>query len=312
MKKIRKYFHRYASSKVITSKIVDKFLSSENEINDEVCAILKNTPEWVSKRNVVIGLLYDYDLKRCLTCGKLLKFRSLNDRQKFCSAKCVNSNETIKQKKEDTIFKHFGVRSVFQNDDIKGKIKETCMKRYGVDHALKRKDIYEKVKQTNKERYGVEFLMQSKEIYEKRKNTCLMRYDVINNSMTPENRLKTRIADLKRGYKNILSWKYYVIPMFSLNEYEGFHSKKTYKWKCVKCGNIFEQKIRCTKFLSDVADNKVPRCLKCFPISGCNSAAEILLIEFCEQHFSDVIKNDRKLINPFELDIVILEIKLAH
>jgi len=50
--------------------------------------------------------------------------------------------------------------------------------------------------------------------------------------------------------------------MFSLDEYEG--QNKVYKWKCIRCGNIFEQKIYTTNFNKN--DWGTPRCPKCYPI----------------------------------------------
>ena len=35
------------------------------------------------------------------------------------------------------------------------------------------------------------------------------------------------------------------------------------------------------------------------------------LVEFCKQYYPDLIENDRQLIKPYELDIVIPELKLA-
>ena len=42
-----------------------------------------------------------------------------------------------------------------------------------------------------------------------------------------------------------------------------------------------------------------------------SSKAELELVEFCKQYFTNIIQNDRKLIFPYELDIVIPNINLA-
>ena len=42
-----------------------------------------------------------------------------------------------------------------------------------------------------------------------------------------------------------------------------------------------------------------------------SSKAELELVEFCKQYFTNTIQNDRKLIFPYELDIVIPNINLA-
>ena len=58
-------------------------------------------------------------------------------------------------------------------------------------------------------------------------------------------------------------------------------------------------------------DACLPRCLNCFPKYTGVSAKEIELSEFCKQYFPDLKENERTLIKPYELDIVIPELKLA-
>ena len=53
----------------------------------------------------------------------------------------------------------------------------------------------------------------------------------------------------------------------------------------------------------------LPRCYICNPIF--NSYSQQELINFCKQYYPNLIENDRELIKPLELDIVIPELKLA-
>jgi hypothetical protein len=79
-------------------------------------------------------------------------------------------------------------------------------------------------------------------------------------------------------------------------------------------GNIFEQKLRTTAHLAEKSLRSCPRCLNCYPYFSSNgriSAKEKELVEFCKQYYPDLIENDRQLIKPKELDIVIPELKLA-
>lgn len=55
----------------------------------------------------------------------------------------------------------------------------------------------------------------------------------------------------------------------------------------------------------------IPRCLKCYP-KTVNSYLEKQIVEYIKSIYNgEVIENDRQLINPLELDIVIPEKKLA-
>ena len=58
-------------------------------------------------------------------------------------------------------------------------------------------------------------------------------------------------------------------------------------------------------------NQRIPRCLKCYPILSGTSKKEQELVEFCKQFYPNLIQNDRKLIAPYELDILIPELKLA-
>ena len=53
----------------------------------------------------------------------------------------------------------------------------------------------------------------------------------------------------------------------------------------------------------------LPRCLNCYPIV--NSYSQKELVDFCKEYYPNLIENNRTLIKPLELDIVIPEIKLA-
>ena len=54
-----------------------------------------------------------------------------------------------------------------------------------------------------------------------------------------------------------------------------------------------------------------PRCLNCYPLNKPISNLEKELVEFCKQYYPNLKENDKSLIKPKELDIVIPELKLA-
>ena len=58
-------------------------------------------------------------------------------------------------------------------------------------------------------------------------------------------------------------------------------------------------------------NQRIPRCLKCYPILSGTSKKEQELVEFCKQFYPNLIQHDRQLITPYELDIVIPELNLA-
>jgi very-short-patch-repair endonuclease len=74
-------------------------------------------------------------------------------------------------------------------------------------------------------------------------------------------------------------------------------------------GNEFKSRIYTTGHIKSL--EKCPRCPICYPRIAGYSNMEKELVDFCKQHFPNLIENDRKLINPYELDIVIPEKKIA-
>lgn len=96
--------------------------------------------------------------------------------------------------------------------------------------------------------------------------------------------------------------------MFTEDKLDHIKSKKIYKWKCVKCGNEFEAYLHKTFHIPEFPD--MPRCLTCYPFISGFSNQEIQLFEFVKKYFPNAHK-DKKLIYPFEIDILINELKLG-
>jgi len=280
----------------------------------------------------------------CCECGKLCNFINIKEGYRdFCSLQCSTKSKKTREKIENTNLerhgeKHYfqtelgkekikdiikdkyGVDNVAKNDDIKEKIKETCKIKYGVDHPLKNDKIKERGKKTNLERYGVEVSTQNKDVLEKRKNNIIKKYGgpapvydpKVKEKMEKTNILRygvknysNSIIERKKRYKIIVNneIKKYVKPMFNSEDYTI--ASENYKWKCKKCGNIFE---------SNLSNSKIPRCNKCFPNIYGTSYSEQQVSMFIESFYSgEIIRNDRKILKDInkELDIYIPDKNLA-
>lgn len=186
---------------------------------------------------------------------------------------------------------------------IKEKIKKTNLNRYGNKCVLHSEEISKKVKETNLLRYGVEYAIQSEIVKNKAKDSILQLYGVSHQMHLDEIKEKVRNSRLDSTYENFVDrLKDIVIPLFSKEEYDGCGYYDTlYNWKCVKCETIFKDHIY----------SHIPRCPKCYPIIGGSSKGEIELLEFCKQFYPNLSQHDKHLIKPYELDILIPELKLA-
>ena len=157
---------------------------------------------------------------------------------------------------------------------------KTCLEKYGVKNPFAVKEIKDKIKKSCLEKYGVEYSAQAKEIKEKM---------LLGKKITAYNKIKEK-------YKGLYE------PNFFVNEYQGVG--KYYYWKCCKCGNIFKSMYNNGSIIS--------RCFKCYPRKRITRS--IYENEICNFLSSYNIKykcNDKVLILPKELDIIISEKRLA-
>ena len=266
---------------------------------------------------------------KCENCGieTNKEKRRVNEKYPYCQ-KCLRK---IKLKER------YGVENVFQLDDIKEKSrltkkekygdenfsntekrKNTLIKRYNVDSPLKlnktkerRKEIgfkesFKKAKDTNIEKYGVENVFQMKEFQEKQKKTLIKRYNVdspLKNESLLLKQKNTMVKKYGQNYPKILSRNCYfevidrvknVEPLFSDEEYDNV--KKKYKWKCLFCGN---------EFIDGINNGKNPMCPKCK--KAIKSKPEIDISDYIKSLGFSVDINNRKLIYPYEIDIIIPE-----
>ena len=290
--------------------------------------------------NIVNGI---NESKLCEECNAKIAF--VRGYRKYCSTKCSNNNSKVKANKEKTWIDIYGVSNPNKSESIRNKIEQTCLDKYGTIVASKSKQVKDKTsetmidrygvtnhmkldefrsksKNTMLDRYGVEYPLQSEEILSAMTVTMLDRYGVSHNSKTSafKERIKQRSLE-KNGTNHHLtsgtesqklafkirkknkidvwlpkilqSFQDKYIPKFKLEEFIGIG--KEYLFECLSCHTDFEDIFHASKN---------PRCPICEPTNISKAQADIL--EFISLHCDDeIITNDRKVIAPFELDIVI-------
>ena len=212
--------------------------------------------------------------------------------QKQYGVKSPTQLEKFKQKIKEVVRKRYGVDNVAQSEEIKNKIKQTNLKRYGVSSVLKLDEVR---KLSEIKHHGVGF--SSPEVRQKIEQKMIEKFGVANPSMAPELHQKKMRSLFARYYKQITTrLKGYVEPLFSVEDYIG--NDKYYKWRCLKCGTVFEDK---------VDDGRIPRCPVCFPPLGSRSYYEDEIADFLNQF--NVVKN--KKIGKYEIDIYLPNYKLG-
>jgi hypothetical protein len=229
-------------------------------------------------------------VKNYCYCGKETPYLDFKRGfQKHCSAKCAGNSEDVKNKRENTCLELYNTKSVSQNEVVKEKTKQTCLQIYEQETSFN----YETIKKIIKNKYGCDNISQVEEIKTKVKNT---NFDKIFHNLKFGNRLKNK-----------------VIPLFTREEYIGTKDDEgkgiKYKFQCTTCDNVFEDYLH---------NGKIPRCLVCYPIdTGTSKLEKNILSEFKNIIYAkygetiEILENDRSVLAPFEIDILIPQLKIS-
>ena len=256
-------------------------LTRECSNNNQIVQHLKKHPELISflKNEIKLNkepMVLLYHFKECV---KEVPLCICGKERKYhcygyrptCGGKECENVVREKSKREFCL-KNYGVEFVTQLETMKQKSKQTCMEKFGVDNCTKSKEIINKRQQNNIEKYGV----------------------------TEPIMLKSNRGDEKEmGKKQIQSG----LPLgyFLIESSNG-----TYEIKCPKNhlffigkGNLYTKK-----------KNNIEICNLCNEYIGSNGEQE--LFEYISTIYDGYIKrSDRKLIKPFEIDMILEDIKLC-
>ena len=188
-----------------------------------------------------------------------------------------------------------------QYKEIQEKCKQTNLQRFGVEHPVFNKEIQEKTKKTNLERYGVKYSVASKEVRKKIEDTCIEKYGVENFFDSKEFREKTRQTNLEKYgvefavHKHLETTNAKILSNVDL--LTEFMKDRT-AIEASKILGVTSQTIhRLTK------DNNIP-------YNKYSVQWEIdMFNKFSE--YTKVIRNDRKIIKPLELDLYLPKLNTA-
>lgn len=252
---------------------------------------------------------------KCNNCGtiKKIKYNSLIKNNSIDYYLC----SVCKRKKNNK--EKYGVENIFQLDEVKEKSKKTIQKKYGVDNISQAEEVKNKKIQTNNKKYNVDWGLSNKFIQEKSKNTLLEKYNVDNISKLEDVKNKKIQTSLKNyGVKHYsqldfrndkIREKYieYIIGKYNVQLVKI--DKINYTIKCNTCKNEYE--INKKSFYARY-NYDIPLCTKCNPINIKDSYIENEIANFIEKNCNrTTIRNHRKLIYPYEIDLYIPDLNLA-
>ena len=244
-----------------------------------------------NKHNLTPQNYYDklYNKSFCLTCGKETSFIGFKYGYKqYCSAKCAANNNETKEKRKSTNLAKYGCVNVSQNENIKKKKVDT--------YLLHIEETKEKVKQTNQTKYGCDWYTQSKEFQTKYKETCLNKYGVDNYAKS-NNWHKSFIQSHKQNIELYKTLHYIPIKELFIKYGTGWYQ-----------ANIVP--IKLYKHTAYINENDIEQIQQYSTRS--NSKLENIIVDYIKQIYNkQIIRNTRKIIAPYELDIYLPDIKLG-
>lgn len=90
------------------------------------------------------------------------------------------ADPSVRAKSKNTLNEHYGVNYPAQSQEIRNKTVETCIKKFGETNPMKCQDVRDKAEQTNLNRYGYSCIFNSPEFRDKIRGTLVERYGVSN------------------------------------------------------------------------------------------------------------------------------------
>ena len=269
---------------------------------------------FVNINELTKGTKYKVKMK-CDKCDKILDvpFNILyknNNIENFICGDCKRLN-TVKER--------YGVDNIFQTEYTKNKSKETTLEKYGVDNISKNEETKNKKIKTNEEKYGVKYILSSNIIKEKSKKTIIEKYGVDNISKSEIFKIKKKETCLKNFGVNYISQhkdfkqnlEKYMLSKLQ-NKYKNLKNINgdNFTFYCDICSKNFEiyKKTFYTRY-----NLGVNICTSCNPVGSCHiSGLENNIYNFIYNNTNyNIIRSNRDIIKPYELDIYVPELKIA-
>lgn len=260
-----------------------EILTTECTNNNQICYHIKNNQSIIDYLKTTTGLnnvpvvVLFYHFKEGIkeipkcVCGKDRKYHCDGYRPTCSKQKCQSI--VREESKKKFCMDNYGVEFVTQLESMKEKSKISCLEKFGVDNCTKSPDIIRKRSDNNLIKYGVT-------------NPIMLK--------------SVRGDDAGRGISKIQDG----LP----SGYKVLESDRTttYKLSCPK-GHIFN----ISKYtLSNRKIDGIEICNQCNEYVGSNGEQD--LYNYVSSIYSGSIsRSNRSLIKPFELDMILDDIKLC-
>jgi hypothetical protein len=233
--------------------------------------------------------------------------------EKVQASKQLHTSEekaAIEQKKQQTLLKKYGVTNAGQTQRARSahsdfyaveqnvaaqtaKQQATLLARYGVTNAQQMASTQQKTAETCQAKWGVNNPMQNPAIAQLSSQTRKINWDPA--KMFEQN--FTHFCDQAQS-------RWGVTPLITADQYTGVAARPEIAFRCDTCGHEFSKRF-------DYACP--PVCRVCHPVQTTYlSKQEQSVADWIRANYAGpVIQSDRSIINPWQLDIVLPDLKVA-
>jgi hypothetical protein len=271
-----------------------------------------------------------YCSKKCMMSDEKIVQKRNDKSKKTCLEKYgvdnASKTDSVKIKIINTNLERYGKISYTQTDKFKNDLIIHNIEKYGKEYYFQTNDYKEKVKNYSQLNFGVDHYSQSNHIKNKKNKTCLEKYGNINPLCSKEIKEKSIRTNLKKyGYTNHMIFKKEnnllsdFFKNLKINYYKKL-SNDSYNILNINENDTLDinhngiHVFNISKQLFYLRNKKnVEVCTICNPLNGNNvSYMEKDLLNFIKENYNSVIiENDKKIINPYELDIYLPDLNLA-
>jgi len=203
------------------------YLKEDNLKDIPICSYC-NKYRCQSYLNETGNLLFREYCFDCVNSASAIKMQNVI-REKY-GVDNISQLQEVKDKKEETLLKNYGVRQIMHSDFLKEKIQLTTQLKYGVDNISQLQEIKDKKEETLLKNYGVRQLMHSDVIKGKIKDTLHIKYGVDNVSKLEEVKNKKRDSFIEHyGVDNIFKCSEFkdYLKKYNLEHYGVEHYSQT-------------------------------------------------------------------------------------
>lgn len=254
------------------------------------------------------------EIPKCPNCGsKILRKKAkacdpngYTMFSEFCSAKCAAASGVLKERMVETNLEKYGVEFVSQTDAFIQKRNATNAERFDGGHPMRSEHHKEKFKTTMLEKYGVEYAQQSEAIKEKTKKSNFEKFGFDNPMKNKETAEKVSTAlrqrNLEKGFKmGVFGFSSSAVDILSDKE---------------KLSELYKEVPSTTAIATiiGVSAETVRRRINehGIEISHTSSVMETELYEYIRSIYKGtIIRNSRKIIDGYEIDIFLPEEKIG-